>query len=398
MWTLVVSDEAHVAGRVRDWLLSRGLECPAVSLVGLACAADRAGRAELAVLVLAPEPERALAALGELHGRLHCPILAVGPVHDSRLILRALRSGAVEYLDEADLENELDAALDRLRAAAAGPSAVGRLVVFLGAGGGCGASTVAVNVAAAWARSGLRPLLLDLRYPLGDLASLLDLAPAYTLADLCQNAGRLDRNLFRRLLAGHSCGVQLLASPRSFRGEPVTADAVRRALTLGREAFPLLAADLDHAFRDEQLVALRQADLVALVLRLEFTALRNARRILEHLCELGVARERILLIANRAGQAQEVPTARVEQALSVRLFHSVPDDPATANRAANLGAPVVLEAGSSHLGRSLAQLSHKLQESQGVSQTQDRSGAETTVSGLHRSVRSTRPALGSTSG
>ena len=102
-----------------------------------------------------------------------------------------------------------------------------------------------------------------------------------------------------------------------------------------------MVVDLDHSFHAEQVDVLRQADIILLVLRLDFASLRNARRTLEHLERLGIDRDRVRLVVNRYGQPKEVPFAKAEEALGLKIFHYVPDDPKSVNRANNNGVPVV---------------------------------------------------------
>jgi pilus assembly protein CpaE len=115
-------------------------------------------------------------------------------------------------------------------------------------------------------------------------------------------------------------------------------------------------ADLDHSFRDEQLQVVRQADVILLVLRLDFNALRHAQRSVDYLRDLGVNQERVRLVANRYGQPKEVPSATAEGALGMKIAHYVPDDPRTINRANNNGVPAVLEYPRARVSRSIARL------------------------------------------
>src|SRR6185437_16704079 len=131
-------------------------------------------------------------------------VLAVGLTSDSKLILRALHEGADHYIDEADLEMQLDAVLSRLKLKEEGarpPS--GQVIGLLGASGGSGTSTLAANLAAVLARDAGRCALIDLKSGVGDLAALLDLKPAHNLADLCLNAARMDRAMFESALVLH---------------------------------------------------------------------------------------------------------------------------------------------------------------------------------------------------
>jgi pilus assembly protein CpaE len=124
--------------------------------------------------------------------------------------------------------------------------------------------------------------------------------------------------------------------------------------------FPYVIVDLDHSFGPEQVQALRQADVILLVLRLDFTCLRNAQRTLGHLGELGVSTEQVRVVVNRYGQAKEILATRAEEVLGVKVSHFVPEDAASVNRANNNGVPVVLESPSAKVSRSLAKLAHSV--------------------------------------
>src|SRR5262249_3579725 len=150
------------------------------------------GQPELVVVVLQPDPEQALTVLADLRLVTATPVLVVGPADDPRLILRALRTGAGDFVDEAELESELGAALGRVQAGLATQAEPGRTIAVLAPNGG-GSSTVAANVATVLAKEHQRALLVDLKLETGDLAALLDVKPTHTLADLCQHAARLDR-------------------------------------------------------------------------------------------------------------------------------------------------------------------------------------------------------------
>jgi pilus assembly protein CpaE len=359
MQAFILSDHEPVGRRVREILLGDGQDCPASHVLPLHQAADRLTHTVpgLLVVVLGPDPERALDALQGLATLVPGRILVVGPAGDSRLVLRALRLGAADYVDESELEAELRSALGRLRAGAAVQSEPGHLIAVLAPSGGSGSSTLAANLAIVLAQQHKKALLLDLKLATGDLAALLDLKPTHTLADLCLNASRMDRIMLERSLVGHPSGVQLLAPPRNFSDvQHVTADGVRQTLALGRVLFPYLVVDLDHSYREEQAQVLRQAEVVLLVLRLDFTSLRNARRTMDYLSELGISRERVRIVVNRYGQPKEVPAAKAEEALGVKVSFYVPDDPKTVNRANNSGVPVVLESPTAKVSRSLANL------------------------------------------
>jgi len=347
---------------VRKVLLREGLDCPVTSVVRVELAPQLLARspADLIVVVLPADHESSLAVLGWLE-KLPRPngerVLAIGPAADPKMVLRALRGAVDDYLDQTDLEAELMAALGRWRATLVRHEEAGKVIAVLAPSGGSGSSTLAVNLATVLAKQHQTAALIDLKLETGDLAALLDLKPTYTLADLCHNIARMDRTLFERSLTPHASGVHLLGAPRHYDDVVrVTPEGVHQALALAKSSFPYVLVDLDHSFRPEQVEVLREADVVLLVIRLDFASLRNARRALEHLERLGVARDRIRLIVNRYGQPKEVPFSKAEQALGMKIFHYVPDDPKSINRANNNGVPVVTESPSTRVAKSVTKL------------------------------------------
>jgi pilus assembly protein CpaE len=366
MNVFLVADDEKQGTEVRKILLRKGLDCPVGNVVRMELAAQHLSRtpADLAVVVLPEDPERSLQML---EGIQNLPrhngerVLAIGPAADPKVVLRAMRGAVDDYLDEADLEAELTAAIGRWRASRSKQEESGRVIAVLAPSGGSGSSTLAANIATVLAGQHKSAALIDLKLHTGDLAALLDLKATYTLADLCMNVTRMDRALFERTLVRHSSGVSLLAPPRHFDDiRWVTADGVHQALTLARSLFPYVLVDLDSSFRPEQVETIRLADLILMVLRLDFVSLRNTRRALEHIERLGISRERIRVVVNRYGQPKEVPAAKAEEALGFKVFHYVPDDPKSVNRANNNGVPVVLEAPRSAVSRSVAKLAHGL--------------------------------------
>jgi pilus assembly protein CpaE len=167
--------------------------------------------------------------------------------------------------------------------------------------------------------------------------------------------------MFEKALIQHPCGVFLLASPQLFGGtRVVNAQAVGQALTMGRKLFNHVVVDLEDCFHEEQVLTVRQATVTLLIVRLDFTSLRNARRILEHLNELGIAENRIRLVANRSGQPSELPITEAEAALKVKIAFHVPDDARTINTANNTGIPAVLKAPTTKVAQSLTQLARAI--------------------------------------
>jgi pilus assembly protein CpaE len=314
--------------------------------------------AELMIVLLPHvDPEQGLEVIARLREINSGNLLAVGHVTDPKLILRSLQIGADLFVDQAELETALEAAISRLRIKQGVKAPTGRLLALLSVSGGCGSSTLAVNIAAVLAKEHGKSSLIDLNSSMGDLGVLLDLKPQHTLADVCRNETRVDRAMLEKMLLRHAAGIHLLAAPPQFEDVRVlTARGIGKALSIARRLFPVVVVDLEDCFHDDQVVVLQQATGILLVCRLDFTSLRNTRRILDHLHGLDVPRKRIKVVINQFGRPNELPVDEAEGALGERLNSFVPYDPRVINAANNSGVPAVLKDPSHKLAQSIIQL------------------------------------------
>ena len=281
-------------------------------------------------------------------------VVAIGQAGDSKVILRALQNGADYFINRDELEADFKAGMSRLRIKRDNQTPSGRLVAVLSASGGTGASTLAANIATILAKDEKKAALIDLKPGRGDLASLLNLKPQFTISDLCSNAHRMDQTMFERMLVRHASGVHLLGSPQLYKDiRRVTPAGVTEGLRLAKTYFPCVVVDLEDCFHEEQTVALRQADSILLVTRLDFTSLRSCRRIMEHMQDLDVPKAKVRLVVNRHGQPNELPVDEVESALGQKLRQFIPEDAKTVNGANNMGIPVVLHAPNTRVAQAI---------------------------------------------
>jgi pilus assembly protein CpaE len=366
--TLIASDDELVGEEVRELLLRHQPDCLAHGVVPIELVADRACHVNpgLVVLVLPSDAQRAYRAMREVAEAQTTHVLAVGPANDPKMILRTLHEGgAHEYLDQLRLEEEMEGALFRFRNRRSSPQPKdsGRVLSILSASGGSGASTLAVNLSVALAASHEKCGLVDLRLSAGDLAAMLDTQPAYGLTDLCENLDRLDQQMFDQFFERHTCGVFLLASPGSFsHADAVTPRAVRQAMAMARAQFPHVVVDLDNVWDEQQVEAVWQSDAMLLVLRLDYTSVRNAKRTIQHLQQEGIDANRLQLIANRVGERGQLSIAEAEQALERDIFDQIPSEPPRMNAAVNAGVPVVLHRPRSRVARRLTAIAARVSE------------------------------------
>jgi pilus assembly protein CpaE len=360
MRILIASDQDRDPQRIRAVLASHGMECPSGHSVPLELAVDRASRLrpDLLVLVLPQDPTTGLAALRETRNTLpNVYVVAIGRATDPKFILRILHEGADEFVDEGNLDAELQEALRRFKSREVSTpehEQSGKVIAVMGASGGSGSSMVASNISVVLAAKYGECGLIDLRLAAGDLASMLDLQPTRSIADLCEHLTRLDQSLFAQFLTRHRSGVHLLANSGDMADlRRVTCKGVRRAMAMARIRFPYVVADLDNGFGAEQVEALWQSDVIVLVMRLDYTSIRNTRRAMQNCAEMGLGVERVRLVVNGYGQRRQLTAGQVEDALGMKILHYIPNDPASVNQAINKGVPVVLHRPSAKVSKEI---------------------------------------------
>ena len=143
---------------------------------------------DVAIIDLDSDEQQALKVV-ETISRAHtdCGIIVVSSRTDGQLILKAMRSGAREFLSSPVQLDELMGALDRVTAGTDGSrrNNSGSVISVAGSSGGVGSTTISVNLAVALAQNPDNSVaLIDLDLALGDADVFLDMMPDYTLLDL----------------------------------------------------------------------------------------------------------------------------------------------------------------------------------------------------------------------
>ena len=288
--------------------------------------------------------------------------VVVGPATDEKTILRVLDEGADEYLDSEILDSEIPAMCVRFKAQAEPEdvaATAGWVIAVLSPSGGSGSSLVAANISVALAMEHGKCGLIDMRFANGDLSSMLNLRPTHSIADVCDQINRIDRGVLEQYFIRHDCGVSLLAPPGQYDDiVRISAHGVRQIFVMARMRFPYVIADLDNAFDPIQIEALWQADMILLMLRMDYTSVRNTRRVIDKLKTLGIKLTRVRLVANCCGERKQLSQTQAEEALGMKISHSIPSDPAVILPSINDGSPAVLSQPSAKVTRNLRQLAH----------------------------------------
>lgn len=301
-------------------------------------------------------------------------------------VRRLFRAGAADVLTAPFTSAALETALGELiDARAATPVAAGRVVTFLKAGGGVGATTAAVNLAALAARGApkqKRPArstaLLDLDLQFGDADIALNLEPRSNLLDVIRAQSRFDGRFLQGAMTEHGSGLRVLpvaqkVVPLDALSADFAADIVRQSARLHERTF----VDLPSVWTDWTLNVLRASDLVVLLSAPTVQGALGARRTLDALVEAQLDAPVMLVLNGIAGLVDgfEKPS-RISRSLD-RPIDAVLGHDANATRALDRGAPVVEAYPNTRLARDLRALAEKIEQrlAQAPTHQQDQIGA-----------------------
>jgi len=216
--------------------------------------------------------------------------------------------------------------------------------VFLGAKGGSGTTTVAVNCAVELARLTKRPTaILDLKACLGEVALFLGVRPRYTVLDAVENLHRLDRDFLRELMSRHKSGLDILAGSEQFdRPNSNDAGAIEELLRVLGKIYDFIVIDAGNMINSCAIAALYAADTVFLVANPDVPSIRNAQRLVDRLRQLGAGSERVKVLLNRTSDQHLIAPKQIETALGYGIHHSFASDYRTVSTALNSGVPLTL--------------------------------------------------------
>jgi pilus assembly protein CpaE len=294
---------------------------------------------DVILVELDSDPEYALDLVETICARGLATVMVYSAQTDPGLLLRCMRAGAREFLTLPLDSGTLAEALVRVSVLRAGSRAPrkkdGRLLVFLGAKGGSGVTTLACNFATSLAKeSGLRTLLIDFNLPLGDAAISLGIKAQYSISSAFQNATRLDVNFLSTLLVQHESGLFVLAAPGELAPTYVSAEAIDKLLDVARQSFDYVVVDAGSRLDLQREHLFDESATIYLVTQVGIPELRNSHRLIALLSAAGSPKLEIVI--NRYDpRSVEIDEEHITKALTRPAKWKIPNNYAAVRRMQN---------------------------------------------------------------
>jgi len=262
-------------------------------------------------------------------------------------VRRLFRAGISDVLSCPVAKSELASALSTAisqTVPGGGKDSHGALLAFLKTGGGVGATTMAVNVAAELARNKFGSVVLvDLDVQFGGVNVALDISPRLNFSDAVRAGQRLDGTMLRSMMTAHSSGIDVLPAAKSLaQVDVITEEFAQTLCSLLKQNYDYVVFDMPTCWTSAFYPILKEANIIAPVVAPTVRSADCARRIMQAIGDLGIEHPKMLPIANRAAKdATTVERLRkIGEILNTRIELLVREDLKLAAQAADIGQTI----------------------------------------------------------
>lgn len=325
-------------------------------------------KVQAAIIDIDPDPSRILFELrGILTAYPETYVVVLCSSFSKELVLQAMQAGARHFLEKrtiaAELSKELQALMhDSARKRVALGS---RVISVFSAGGGCGATTVAINLADELRISSSRPVMvIDLDTSYGAVSTYLGIKSQYGIADVLAHKGAIDQHLIQSSAYRYMADFFVLPSPAGIETPKVGTLAYEKLPAACESCREIYAYTVIDAPRLPQPICVEIAglsDLVLVVFQPTVKDVHCARAIVSALAKSGVGDDKILPLANRV--KRRGPLVRLEdskKAIGLSSCHPVRSDWRKAMKCVNQSRLLSQAAGRSSLRGDFRKLAAKV--------------------------------------
>ncbi len=230
-----------------------------------------------------------------------------------------------------------------------------KVLNFIGAKGGVGTTTLAVNIALGLCELEKRTALVDMNPVFGEVPIFLGINDgAFNWGEMSKDISKMDSTYLMGVLTKHRSGLHILPSPDKVNGY-VSSGLVERILSQMKGLFDYVIVDSGRQLDDNIADIIKRTDTVFLITNLTVPSLVNVKRLLFTISNLGYSKDRVKVIVNQKPK-DPVSLKVAEGTIKKEIFWVIPENLQVAASAINKGEPILSLSGNSDIGKSLRDL------------------------------------------
>ena len=264
--------------------------------------------------------------------------------------VRGFEAGADEYITKPISREELIARVKALlmryqHIRRSLPKKLGKVLAFIGAKGGVGTTTTALNVATAVSMQEKRVVAAEIRPSYGTFSAQLNLVRPVGLVSLLElDPGKIDERVVSSHLIALPSGLRLLVGPQSAaEHRDIEPQRVETIINIIASMVDYAILDLPSIPSDANQAALRRCDFVALVVEPESTTLASGIVAVEQMRLWGLHGDRVgVIIVNRTSLPAPIKPDQFRTGLEHEVIGVIPTGSEAIGAAQRAGLPVVL--------------------------------------------------------
>ena len=268
---------------------------------------------------------------------------------DPSFIIKLMRTGIREVVESFDLA-DIKPVIDRIgirNEDLIKPSSQrsSKIVAFMSAKGGDGATCVAANIAATISQdSKVRVIVLDLSLPFGDIEMFMtNEKRKYDLADFSNEIERLDGPLLDSMVEHLNENLHLIPSPISVdRIINIDPDCISRLIDIVSRYYNFILIDIGAGIDPISIQALGKVDEMIIVSTMNIPSFKRSTQVISYWNDLGFDMSKLHLVINRyLKNSADVKISDFEKIINKKIDQILPEDKNGVQQSLLKGIPLI---------------------------------------------------------
>lgn len=265
--------------------------------------------------------------------------------HDNAQLIELMRAGVSEVIGFPIVSSELLEAIERLRTCRyinTTYHARGKILSFISAKGGAGATFIATNLGYSLAnRINKKVLLIDLHIQFGDAAVYMSETPGQsTLSDIISQTG-LDSSVIAAATSKIDNNYFILQAPISpEKASGITPQHIDNLLSIAIQDYDYVIMDLPRVIDSISMKVLDRSDRIFLVLQPIIPYIRGAAKLLRLFALLGYEPSKISVISTRSDGDKAISKSDIEASIQKPIEFEFKNDFINCMESSNSGVPI----------------------------------------------------------